>query len=102
MAIQFGKLLWVDTNHPKPFSLLAMFHLTASAMSTQIVSSIDEVSLHLKSVEGLSLSDADIAKATKLKLVTPTDINMLAKMLGVFMCMIGAILGEMASDKGNG
>jgi len=29
-------------------------------------------------------------------LVAPTDMNMLAKMLGVFMCVIGAIFGELA------
>jgi len=96
VAIQLGKLLWADTNHPEPFSLLAMFHLAASATSTRLVSGIDEVSLHLKSVEGLGLSDADIAKATKLMLVAPTDINMLAKMLGVFTCVTGAIFGETA------
>jgi len=45
MAIQLGKLIWADTNHPEPFSLLAMFHLATSV--------IDEVSLHLKSLEGL-------------------------------------------------
>jgi len=60
-----------------------MFHLAASVTSMRIVSGIDEVSLHLKSVEGLGLSDVDIAKATKLMLVALTDVNVLAKMLGV-------------------
>jgi len=63
VAIQLGKLLSADTNHPEPFSLLAMFHLAASVTSMQIVLGIDEVSLHLKSVEDLGLSDANIAKA---------------------------------------
>jgi len=89
-------LKWMDLNQPKAFSILAMFHLAATATSSFTLSGEEEVRLHLKSTEGLGLSDADIAKATKILLVAPTNADMLAKMLGVMMCVLSTILGEAA------
>jgi len=96
MAIQTGKLKWTDLNQPEAFSLLALFHLPATATSSFTLSGEEEARLHLKSMEGLGLWDADIAKATKILLVAPTNADMLAKTLGVMTCVLSTILGEAA------
>jgi hypothetical protein len=42
------------------------------------------------------LTESDVSKATKVELLPPDSINVLAKQLGVFMCICGAVLGDYA------
>jgi hypothetical protein len=52
--------------------------------------------MHLKSTKGSGLTDTDVSKATKVELLPPDSIDVLAKQIGVFMCICSAILGEYA------
>jgi len=73
-----------------------MFHLVVMATSSFTLMGEEEVWLHLESTEALGLSDADIIKVANILLVAPTNADMMAKMLGIMMCVCGTIMGESA------
>ena len=77
---------------PEAFSMLACYHLASS----HTMSSMDAAGLHLKSAEGFSLSDADVAKVTKVILLAPQFMDMLAKMCAVFAMLLALTFGKKA------
>jgi hypothetical protein len=53
--------------------------------------------LLLKATEGKGLSDLDVQKATKILLYSPKDIDIAARMIGVFACVLSCIAGANSS-----
>ena len=72
--------------------MLACYHLASS----HTMSSMDAAGLHLKSANGFGLSDADVAKATKVILLAPQSMDMLAKMCAVFAMLLALTFGDKA------
>ena len=77
---------------PEAFSMLACYHLASS----HTMLSMDAAGLHLKSAEGFGLSDADVAKATKVILLAPQSKDMLANMCAVFAMLLALTFGKKA------
>ena len=77
---------------PEAFSMLACYHLASS----HTMLSMEATGLHLKSAKGFGLSDADVAKATKVILLAPQSMDMLAKMCTVFTMLLALTFGEKA------
>jgi hypothetical protein len=88
-----GRLRWQSLEYQEAFSILACYHLTPSAVSTN---GVKAMVMHLKSTEGTGLTKTDMSKATKEELLSLDSIDVLAKQIGIFMCICGAVLGEFA------
>ena len=72
--------------------MLACYHLGNS----HVTLSMEAAGLHLKSAKGFGLSDADVAKATKILLLAPNLMDILAKMCSIFSMLPALALGEKA------
>jgi hypothetical protein len=92
-AIFVGRLCWQSLEFPEAFSLLACYHLAPSVVSEN---GTDAMIMHLKTTEGTGLTESDVSKATKVELLPPDSIDVLAKQLGVFMCICGVVLVDYA------
>lgn len=95
-AIFSGKLRWTSLEQPEPFSLMSCYHLAVTAVPLEDIAD-DAAAMHLRSAEGIGLNDEDIRKATKLALLAPTSIDVLAKQVGVFSVLCTVLFGQ-ASD----
>ena len=62
VALYSGSICWMGIMKPEAFSMLACYHLASS----HTMSSMDTAGLHLKAAKCFGLSDADVAKATKV------------------------------------
>ncbi len=93
-AIHMGKFCWTSIDQPEAFSLLACYHLAANSTTAIQLSGEEVVSMYLRSTEGMGLNESDVQKATKVVLHAPTDVDTLAKQLGVFGKICGAIFGK--------
>jgi hypothetical protein len=69
-AIINGRFTWSDHSSPEAFSIFACFKPGPSTISTD---SDDFLALQLKSSEGQGLSDADVARSTKVTLRIPNN-----------------------------
>jgi hypothetical protein len=93
-AIHMGKFCWTSIDQPEAFSLLACYHLAANSTTAIQLSGKEAVSMYLHSTEGMGLNESDVQKATKVVLHALTDVDTLAKQLGVFGTLCGAIFGK--------
>ena len=91
VALYSGSIHWMGIMKPEAFSMLTCYHLASS----HTMSSMEAAGLHLKSAKGFGLSDADVAKATKVILLAPQSMDMLVKMCAVF-AMLLLTFGEKA------
>ena len=92
VTLYLGSICWMGIMKPKAFSMLACYHLASS----HTMLSMDAAGLHLKSAEGSGLSDADVAKATKVILLLPWSMDMLAKLCTIFAMLLALALGKKA------
>ena len=92
VALYSGSLQWMGVMKPEAFSVLSCYHLG----NLHVMSSMEAAGLHLKSTEGFGLSAANVAKATKILLLAPTLMVILAKMCAVFSMLLALTLGEKA------
>jgi hypothetical protein len=53
--------------------------------------------LLLKATEGKGLSDSDVQKATKILLYAPSDIDIAARMISVYACLLECMFGANSS-----
>jgi hypothetical protein len=93
-AIHMGKFCWTSLDQPEAFSLLACYHLAANLTMAIQLSGKEMVSMYLCSTEGMGLNESDLQKATKVVLHALTDVDTLAKHLGVFGTPCSAIFGK--------
>jgi hypothetical protein len=93
-AIHTGTLRWSNPDFPQAFSLFACPYSGAMPNSARLDQEAQE--LMLKATEGKGLSDGDVQKATKILLYAPCDMDTVAKMIGVFACLLQSLFGEKA------
>jgi hypothetical protein len=94
-AILNGRLTWSDHTNPKAFSIFACFKPGASAL---VGTSSDEfLALQLKRAKGKGLSDADIARSTKVEHRVPTNVHELGEFIGAFSLVLAFIFGPNAT-----
>ena len=55
------------------------------------MSCMEVAGLYLKSTKGFGLSDADVTKVTKIILLAPNSMDLLAKMCSIFSMLLGSI-----------
>jgi hypothetical protein len=91
-AIHTGTLRWSNPDFPQAFSLFACPY--AGAMHNGAALDQEAQELLLKATEGKGLSDLDVQKATKILLYSPKDIDIAARMIGVFACLLSCIAGS--------
>jgi hypothetical protein len=89
-AIVNGRFTWSDHSSPEAFSIFACFKPGPSTISTD---SDDFLALQLKSSEGQGLSDADVARSTKVTLRIPNDEYQLGEFVGAFAIILSIIFG---------
>jgi hypothetical protein len=90
-AIHTGTLRWSNPDFPQAFSLFACPY--AGAMLHGAVLDQEAQELLLKATEGKGLSDSDVQKATKILLYAPSDIDIAARMIGVYACLLECMFG---------
>jgi hypothetical protein len=94
-AILNGRLTWSDHTNPKAFSIFSCFKPGASALVG--TSSNEFLALQLKSAKGKGLSDADIARSTKVEHRVPTNVHELGEFIGAFSLVLAFIFGPNAT-----
>jgi hypothetical protein len=94
-AIHTGTLRWSNPDVPQAFSLFACPY--AGAMNNGAAIDQEAQELLLKATEGKGLSDQDVQKATKILLYAPRDIDVAARMISVFACLLQCMFGETAA-----
>ena len=93
-AVHSGTLRWSNPDYPQAFSLFACPYSGAISNSGRLDQEAQE--LMLKATEGKGLSDGDVQKATKVLLYAPTTMDIIAKMIGVFACLLQSAFGQFA------
>jgi hypothetical protein len=95
-AIHTGTLRWSNPDFPQAFSLFACPYAGALHNGQALDQEANE--LLLKSTEGKGLLDADVQKATKILLYAPNDMDVAARMIAVFACVLKCLLGPLAKQ----
>jgi hypothetical protein len=95
-AIHTGTLRWSNADFPQAFSLFACPY--AGALHNGAALDQEAQELLLKATEGKGLSDADVHKATKILLYAPRDMDVAARMIGVFACLLQCLFGPKAKQ----
>jgi len=90
-AILNGRLTWSDHTNPEAFSIFACFKPGALAINT---TSDEFLALQLKSSEGKGLSDADVARSTRVEHRAPRDVHELGEFIGAFALILAFIFGS--------
>jgi hypothetical protein len=95
-AIFSGKLCWTSLDQPEAFSVLSCYHLVTAATAIDNVAN-NAAAMHLQVSEGVDLNDNNVCKATKLVLLAPNSINVLAKQVGVLLVMCTALFQDQSN-----
>jgi hypothetical protein len=93
-AILNGRLTWADQTNPEAFSVFSCFKPGPSTTDT---SSDDFLALQLKSAEGKGLSDADVARSTKVIHRIPHDEHQLGEFIASFALVLSIIFSPKSS-----